>query len=104
MLYFFVFNTALNAVTNVDAITDFSAKDDTIAMENAVFRRLKAGVLDTAFFKLGKAAGDSNDFVIYDRSTGLLSYDADAKGNGAAVVFAKLKAGTALTHLDILVV
>ena len=40
----FVFNTALNASTNRDAITDFSHVDDTFHLENAIFTKLGAGV------------------------------------------------------------
>ena len=33
----FVFDTALNASTNVDTITDFNVANDTIRLENAIF-------------------------------------------------------------------
>lgn len=60
----FVFNTALNATTNVDRMTDFVAVDDTILLENAIFTRVGvAGVLNSAFFKVGVAT-DANDFVL----------------------------------------
>ena len=38
----FIFNTALNATTNVDRISDFVAINDTIRLENAVFTGLGA--------------------------------------------------------------
>ena len=41
---FFVFNTALNASTNRDTVSDFSHADDTFRLENAVFTKLGAGV------------------------------------------------------------
>ena len=37
----FVFNTPLNATTNRDTITDFSAPQDTIQLENAFFTRAR---------------------------------------------------------------
>ncbi len=43
----FVLNAKLSAVSNVDRITDFLRKDDTIQLENAIFRKLtKTGVLN----------------------------------------------------------
>jgi Ca2+-binding RTX toxin-like protein len=48
-------------------------------------------------------AADSNDHVIYNKTTGALYYDADGSGATPAVQFAKLSAGLALTHADFLV-
>ena len=39
----FVFSTKLNKKTNVDKIRDFKAKDDTIWLDNAVFKKLGKG-------------------------------------------------------------
>jgi Ca2+-binding RTX toxin-like protein len=100
----FLFNAALNAATNVDTVTDFSVADDTIRLENAIFTRLGAGVLASGAFAIGTAAQDANDHVIYDSTTGALLYDADGNGAGAAVQFAQLATGLALTSLDFLVV
>src|SRR6185369_8602249 len=53
---FFVFNAPLNKLTNVDIITDFSHVDDTIRLENAIFKALgAAGALTSAFFFKGAA-------------------------------------------------
>ena len=52
----FVFNTALNAATNVDTITDFSVLHDTIQLENAIFTGLAGGVLAAGAFTIGAAA------------------------------------------------
>ncbi|WP_243375222.1 calcium-binding protein [Microvirga solisilvae] len=98
---YFVFNTTRNAKSNVDTITDFSVKDDTIRLENSIFTRLtKTGTLNKAFFKVATKAGDKNDYILYNKSKGLLSYDADGSGKGAAVLFAKVKPGLALTYAD----
>jgi Ca2+-binding RTX toxin-like protein len=99
----FLFNTALNETANVDTITDFDGRQDTLVLAKSIFSQLTRGVLNGAFFKLGTAAEDANDFVLYDRATGTLAYDADGNGAGEAVVFAKLKAGTALAAADIMV-
>ena len=55
---FFVFNTALNASTNRDMITDFNHVADTFKLENAIFTKLGAGVhaLNPAFFRAGVKA------------------------------------------------
>ena len=53
----FVFNTALNATTNVDQITDFTAGADKLHLDNAVFTAVGAnGVLAAAAFQLGAVA------------------------------------------------
>ncbi|NNC00841.1 hypothetical protein HI113_44070, partial [Corallococcus exiguus] len=72
---YFVFNTGLTSATpNVDRITDFSVKDDTIRLDDAVFTKLKRGVLPASKFTIGKQAKDSSDRIIYDKRTGDLFY------------------------------
>ncbi|MCX7093517.1 MAG: hypothetical protein NTY50_08735 [Methylobacter sp.] len=98
----FRFNTALS-VNNVDRVTDFVAADDTIQLENAIFTKLSVtGTLNSANLKIGTVAADSNDFVIYNKTTGLLFYDADGNGAGAAVQIAVLGITThpTLTNVD----
>jgi serralysin len=90
---------------DVDRITDFSVKDDTIWLSRWAFGALSSkGALSKSFVKVGTVAADGNDFIIYDKAAGLLSYDADGSGAGAAVTFATLKAGLALTATDFLVI
>ncbi|MDD2950190.1 MAG: calcium-binding protein [Sulfuricurvum sp.] len=90
----FVFDTALNASTNKDTILDFTAVDDTIQLSKAIFTALSAtiGTLDAANFVANSTgtAGDSNDYILYNTTTGVLSYDADGTASGAAVEFAIL--------------
>jgi Ca2+-binding RTX toxin-like protein len=100
----FCFTNSLNPSLNVDDIVDFSVTDDTIRLENAVFTSLGAGILASGAFRIGATAQDYNDHVIYNDATGALSYDADGNGAGAAIQFAQLAAGLALTSLDFLVV
>ncbi|ASF48541.1 M10 family metallopeptidase C-terminal domain-containing protein [Methylovulum psychrotolerans] len=100
----FRFNTAPSA-GNTDTVLDFTVADDTIQLENAVFTQLTAtGVLNAAEFKIGAAAADANDFIIYNAGTGALSYDADGNGAGAAVQIAILGVGLALTNADFVVI
>jgi Ca2+-binding RTX toxin-like protein len=55
-------------------------------------------------FRLGTAALDANDNIVYNAANGALLYDADGNGAGAAVQFAQVTAGLALTAADFLIV
>ena len=101
----FEFSTALNAATNVDTIIGFSHKHDTIVLDNAIFTSLKhEGVLKNKFFHIGKHASDHNDFVLYNKKTGAVSYDADGRRHKIAPVeFTHLNSHLKLTHHDFLV-
>ncbi|MCC6984658.1 MAG: hypothetical protein IT535_15445 [Bauldia sp.] len=99
----FVFSTALSS-GNVDQIADFSVADDTIHLDDAAFKALKAGALSQAAFWTGAAAHDADDRIIYNAKTGALLYDADGNGRGAAVQFATVSPNLALTHADFYVV
>lgn len=94
----FVFDTALGA-GNVDTISDFSVADDVIHLSTAVFN-IGAGTLTAGAFAVGSAATDVDDRIIYNSATGALLYDADGNGAGAAVQFATLATGLALTNDD----
>ncbi len=101
----FIFRDKLNARTNVDKITDFNVKDDTIRLENSIFKKLgKAGKLKPDFFTIANKAQDGNDYLIYNKKNGYLSYDADGSGSKKAVLFAKLKSGLALTEKDFYII
>lgn len=80
----FVFNTALNA-SNIDAITDFTHAADKIVLDDDIFTQIGAiGALNAAAFRKGAGvatAGDADDRIILNTTTGALFYDAD--GNGA---------------------
>lgn len=103
----FVFNTALNASTNVDRITDFSVADDTIWLENGVLTALgAAGALaSTAFLRntTGLAA-DAGDRLIYESDTGELYYDSNGSAAGGSTLIAVLNPSLLLTHLDFSVI
>lgn len=94
-----------------DRILDFSVKDDTIWLDNAVFTKLgKMGSqahpakLDKKFFKFSTEKQDKDDYLIYDPGTGMLSYDPDGSGSKQAVEFVKLTAGLRLTANDFAVI
>jgi Ca2+-binding RTX toxin-like protein len=101
----FVFNTALSKTANVDTIYGFVVKDDTIKLENAVFKALgKAGSLHADKFHKGRAAADAEDRIVYDSKTGALYYDSDGVGGAAQIRFATLSKGLGLTYKDFLVI
>jgi Ca2+-binding RTX toxin-like protein len=95
----FRFDSSLNAVTNVDRITDFSiTQNDGIQLENAVFTALAVtGPLAATAFVIGLAATTADHRILYNSGTGFLSYDPDGNGLLAATQFATLTAGLALT-------
>ncbi|HEY7382663.1 MAG TPA: calcium-binding protein [Beijerinckiaceae bacterium] len=99
----FLFNTALNAGSNVDLVTDFSTAEDRIGLDNAVFTGLPVGTLSASAFRVGAAAADASDRVIYNSTTGALLFDEDGAGGAAAVKFAQLDPGLALNRGDFLV-
>jgi Ca2+-binding RTX toxin-like protein len=100
----FVFDTKLSRSKNMDVITGFNVKDDTIKLDNAIFKKLgsKTGKIKEAFFEVG-AADDRNDYILYDSKSGYLRYDADGSGKGAAIAFAKLAPNLKMTHHDFFV-
>ena len=99
----FLFDSALRA--NVDKIIDFNPLDDTIRLENSIFTKLTtAGAVRPNMFANGPVAADSNDFLIYNKATGAVLYDADGNGAGAAVQVATIGVNLALTSADFVVV
>jgi Ca2+-binding RTX toxin-like protein len=98
--FLFGFGAALNAAANVDVITDFNVVDDTIWLNATLFGSLGAGGVSASEFVIGPAAQDADDYLIYDDVTGALSYDSDGNGGTAAIQFAELSPGLALTNLD----
>ncbi|MDW9806521.1 calcium-binding protein [Sinorhizobium meliloti] len=103
----FIFNTALNASSNVDTIVDFVVADDTIRLEDAIFTSIVGtGALTAAQFASNTTglAADADDRVIYESDTGKLFYDSDGNGGGGAVHFATLSANIAITAGDFLII
>jgi len=100
----FVFDTALGP-NNLDKITDFSVKDDTIHLAVSVFTGLAAGALGDDAFALGTGASDASDRILYDQKSGALAFDADGSGSGSgAVRFATLSKNLDLSADDFLVI
>ncbi len=98
----FVFSTALGA-GNIDAISGFSVADDVIRLDSAIFTAIAAGALDADAFRIGAVAADAEDRILYNSGSGALLYDADGTGAGAAVQFATLGVGLAVTESDFII-
>ncbi|WP_112663114.1 calcium-binding protein [Microvirga flavescens] len=108
----FVFNTKVDKTKkNVDAIVDYSVKDDTIWLENAIFKALgkkgtekKPAKLSSNMFWVGTKAHDADDRIIYDNKKGILYYDADGTGHGAAVQITVLKNKPKLKYTELFII
>jgi serralysin len=108
---YFALDTRPSRSSNKDRIADYSAKDDTIWLDNLVFTKLGKGSYDKPvkiksdmFVKASKAK-DREDRIIYDSKKGVLSYDADGTGSKYKMIeFASIKKGLSLTHHDFFVV
>ena len=101
----FLFNTALNAATNVDNITDMAAGVDIIRLDDAVLAGIGAvGVLNADAFHVGAAAADAQDRIVYNNATGQLFFDSNGNAGGGSTLFANLTAGLALSNTDFYVV
>ena len=106
----FVFDTKPHKSTNADRILDFSVKDDSVWLENKIFKKLgtkgsekKPAKLAKDFFALDKAK-DANDHLIYNKKTGKLFYDADGSGKAKAVEIATLSKKLKMTEKDFFVI
>jgi serralysin len=92
----FSFSTALGA-GNMDTIQDFSvAEGDRIVLSRSVFMDVGTGALSSAYFKAGTATRFDHH-ILYYQGSGELFYDVDGSGGVAAIKFATVSAGTALS-------
>ena len=97
----FLFNTTLNAGTNVDTITDMTASDDTIRLDDAFFAGIGAlGVLNADAFHTGAAAADAEDRIVYNGATGQMFFDSNGNAAGGSTLFANLATGLVLSNTN----
>ncbi len=104
----FVFNTKLSS-TKADRITDFTRVDDVMHLENTgtgLFNGLANGVLAASRFKANATgtATDSDDRIIYNKTTGDLFFDKNGSGAGGAIKFATLSDKPTITAADFFVI
>ena len=90
----FIFDVSVSS--GVDQIADFGA-GDSIHLDGLVFGGIVDGALAASAFAQGSAATSSAHRIVYDSATGQIFYDSDGSGSSAAVLFATVTAGTALT-------
>jgi Ca2+-binding RTX toxin-like protein len=94
---FFIFNTKVDRTsTQIDKIKDFNVADDSLWLDNKIFRKLglrgtekSPARLNKEFFSLN-GHKDANDFVSYNETTGVLTYDPDGSGSAKACTIAVL--------------
>ncbi len=88
---------------HTDTITDFNVVDDTIKLDKKVFSVFTNSLpspIAPGQFVTGTQALDANDFIIYNKTTGAVFYDADGSGAGEAVQFVGVTPGLSLTNAD----
>jgi Ca2+-binding RTX toxin-like protein len=73
--------------------------DDIIRLDDAVYTQI-GRVMKAEYFRVGTSALDANDYLVYNQTTGALSYDADGSGGGAAIRFLTLLNKPVLTSND----
>jgi serralysin len=61
-------------------------------------------VLAADAFRVGGAAADATDRIVYNSNTGALLFDANGSAAGGVVQFATLAAHLALTNNDFLII
>ena len=104
----FVFDGALDAINNIDKITDYKVSDDTIQLSSAVFSALSglAGILSATQFvsNVTGAAETGEQRIIYNKNTGGLYYDEDGSGGNGAIQFAALSKNLGMTAKEFLLI
>jgi Ca2+-binding RTX toxin-like protein len=109
----FLFDTALDAMWNVDTITNFSVVDDTIRLDDDIFSSglTPDNSVASSQFVVGAEAAAPGHRIIYNNASGDVFYDSDGTGSTAAIRFARLSAGLAdptdldpLTNFDFFVI
>ncbi|MEE1656932.1 cadherin domain-containing protein [Microvirga sp. CF3062] len=96
---------------NFDTIKDYDVKNDSIWLENDLFKsnkalyaKIKKGTelapkkLESKFFTVGDKAKQADDYFVYDAKKRVLYYDADGSGSKAAIEMATFTNNKALKN------
>jgi Ca2+-binding RTX toxin-like protein len=95
----FVFNTTASA-SNIDIIDDFVSTNDRILLQGEYFSSFIAtGAIPSSSFVTSSTPtpNDSDDYILFNNTTGALYYDYDGNGSGTAVQIATLAGFTVAT-------
>ena len=95
-------DTAFN-LTGVDTITDFLHGSDKIELHLDQYTNLSGFSAANLVSSATGAAADANDYLLFNTTSKMLSYDADGNGAGAAVDIATLVGINTFTAVDVLV-
>ena len=96
-------NTAFN-LTGVDTITDFTRGSDKLELNDNQYSALTGGISNSNVrASTNGAAADANDYLLFNTTTKMLSYDADGNGAGAAVNIAVLTGVITLNASDFII-
>lgn len=98
-----LFDSALNAATNVDSVKKFVSGKDMVYLDNDIFPTIPDGVLSSTAFHEGTSAASATDRIIYDKASGALYYDPDGLGGASQVQFATFDPGTKLKASDFMI-
>jgi len=96
-------DTAFN-LTGVDTITDFLHGTDKIELHLDQYTNLVGFSAANLVSSASGAAADANDYLLFNTTSKMLSYDADGNGAGAAINIATLTGVTTFTASDVVVV
>jgi Ca2+-binding RTX toxin-like protein len=96
-------NTAFD-LTGIDFITDFMHGTDKIELHLDQYASLSGFNSSMLSVNATGTAADANDYLLFNSTTKMLSYDADGSGAGAAVDIATLAGVTTFDASDVVVV
>src|SRR5882672_8550588 len=105
----FAFSAVPNSPANSNFIVDFAPGADRFQLDGSAFSAIGASgrfsTGDERFWASSSGtAHDATDRIIYNTSNGIVTYDGDGNGSGAAVVFANLQGAPTVTAADFTVV
>ena len=91
--------------TDYDRVELYIPAQDTILLSRSIFTGIASGALAERAFRIGQAALDPDDRIIYNSVSGDLYFDADGSKAGASrLLFAVLDPGLRLTSDDFVIV
>ena len=100
--------SGVTLLSNGSDMITFVAVDDTLQfsladVNVATGAGLSSGVISAGniVIGVGAVAADAYDYLLYNTSTGALSFDADGNGSGSAVLLATLVGHPAITTADL---